>query len=141
MNFVEKFLEMVRMAKAGHPGRALVNERTTESRNLMNPRVQASSVKHEKQQGRNQHSESGLLRLASSNIFEAIRPCLEEQLGEIPSCCELVPTLKLFEVELHYLGNDVRGKVQPDENRDPANLVLLSLRFLQKTESPQGRFF
>ena len=87
------------------------------------------------------HVLSGLLRLASSYIFWAIRPCWEEQLGEIPSCCELVPTLKLFEVELHYLGNDVRGKVQPDENRDLANVVLLSLRLLQKTESPQGRFF
>ena len=53
MNFVEKFLEMVRMAKTGHPGRALVNEGTSESRNLMNPQVQASSVEHEKQQGRN----------------------------------------------------------------------------------------
>ena len=70
-----------------------------------------------------------------------IRPCLEEQLGEIPSCCELVPTLKLLEVELHYLGNDESGKVQPDDNRDLANAVLLSLRLLQKTESPQGRFF
>ena len=70
---------MVRMAKAGHPGRALVNERTSESRNLMNPQVQASSVEHEKQQGRNQHHE----RESGSTQAGATRFLVIEELDEV----------------------------------------------------------